>query len=968
MSAIKQAITGTGNIVLGANTLTVAGTSSVSGTNTGDQTSVTGNAGTATALATARNIFNISFDGTANVAGDATNTGHFASIPGTGAAGHFVTQNGTAPTVIAGRSAWYSDGSGVPSFKNGTGTAVTLVRSSDLGTGIATFLATPSSANLAAAVTDETGSGALTFATSPTFTTSIIAGSSTMALLNTTATTINFGGGATTAINVGNSTGDFIVKSGELLPDVNDGTALGSSSKGFSDLFLASGAVINFNNGDVTVTHSSDTLTVAGSTNLTVTSGVTTGSGLAITSSTLSSGKLLSLASTSTTYGTQYGLDVSLTGSYSSSAYTSYGVNVVNSRYGSFGSCTTYGALFTVSNAGSYSNTHYGVSSVVSNYQYGTGTNYGFHTSITNGGSSSTNYGVYSSVSSTATTNYAGWFSAGSGTTNWAIYVSAGDVGTALTTLNCFNTTATTVNAFGAATLLTIGGAGASASMFAPSTLDATSSITGAIRTSGGISAAKALHVGTNINIPTTTASAGIIYQNGTRLMHTYGTSNMFVGVGSGNFTLSGSYNVGIGAACLDEITSGQFNVGFGYNTLSKVSSGTNNTGVGNNTLELISTHNDNTAIGSAAMYQTVGSGNTAIGTHAGRALSGTQTNCTWIGHYSGFTGSTGGLTNATALGYNVQTTASNSVVIGNTSVSATQLAGNVTIIAAGGSGNLTVPGSIEIGHATDTTLARVSAGVLSVEGNQLATRQDLFSPFSKAIYLREEFAGGTSTSGQYGELGWTKTDLNGTGSATMSVTMAGNSHGVCKFTTGTTSGNSTGINLYGPNSNGLGNNFNTTIWEVWYRVKISDITDVSAYIGLFWSNVVTQIDNAGSGSNNKGYFICFDTAITTPDTQWSLKVCDDATGATGNVSTAAFTGAITADTYYTFRMRGDGTGTTYATMYDSTGTIVGSEISVASTNAISNACNLFPQIATRTNAARSMSVDFIGFYHEVTR
>lgn len=38
---------------------------------------------------------------------------------------------------------------------------------SGLGSGVATFLATPSSANLAAAVTDETGSGALVFGTSP---------------------------------------------------------------------------------------------------------------------------------------------------------------------------------------------------------------------------------------------------------------------------------------------------------------------------------------------------------------------------------------------------------------------------------------------------------------------------------------------------------------------------------------------------------------------------------------------------------------------------------------------------------------------------------------------------------------------------------------------------------------------------------------------------------------------------------
>jgi hypothetical protein len=39
---------------------------------------------------------------------------------------------------------------------------------SGLGTGVATFLATPSAANLASAVTDETGSGNLVFATSPT--------------------------------------------------------------------------------------------------------------------------------------------------------------------------------------------------------------------------------------------------------------------------------------------------------------------------------------------------------------------------------------------------------------------------------------------------------------------------------------------------------------------------------------------------------------------------------------------------------------------------------------------------------------------------------------------------------------------------------------------------------------------------------------------------------------------------------
>jgi hypothetical protein len=50
-----------------------------------------------------------------------------------------------------------------------------------LGSGIATFLGTPSSANLAAALTDETGSGAAVFGTSPTISAPTITGAGTIA-------------------------------------------------------------------------------------------------------------------------------------------------------------------------------------------------------------------------------------------------------------------------------------------------------------------------------------------------------------------------------------------------------------------------------------------------------------------------------------------------------------------------------------------------------------------------------------------------------------------------------------------------------------------------------------------------------------------------------------------------------------------------------------------------------------------
>jgi hypothetical protein len=68
----------------------------------------------------------------------------------------------------------------------GTPSAVTLTNATGLpvstgitgfGTGVGTFLATPSSSNLASAVTGETGTGALVFGTSPDFTTGVTIGS-----------------------------------------------------------------------------------------------------------------------------------------------------------------------------------------------------------------------------------------------------------------------------------------------------------------------------------------------------------------------------------------------------------------------------------------------------------------------------------------------------------------------------------------------------------------------------------------------------------------------------------------------------------------------------------------------------------------------------------------------------------------------------------------------------------------------
>jgi len=70
---------------------------------------------------------------------------------------------------------------------------------------LSVFAAT-SSSELAGIISDETGSGSLVFGTSPTITTSLITDSSTFALVNTTATTVNFAGAATT-LNIGAASG-----------------------------------------------------------------------------------------------------------------------------------------------------------------------------------------------------------------------------------------------------------------------------------------------------------------------------------------------------------------------------------------------------------------------------------------------------------------------------------------------------------------------------------------------------------------------------------------------------------------------------------------------------------------------------------------------------------------------------------------------------------------------------------------
>jgi hypothetical protein len=186
---------------------------------------------------------------------------------------------------------------------------------------------------------------------------------------------------------------------------------------------------------------------------------------------------------------------------------------------------------------------------------------------------------------------------------------------------------------------------------------------------------------------------------------NTTGGRNNAIGTNALLKNTTGSENTAIGTFALENNTNGNRNLAIGQQALFTNTEGIKNVALGYVPLYNNTTGSNNNAIGDETLfYNTTGNYNIGIGSQAGLTIS-TGSQNTMIGAQADVASGAGALTNATALGFGAKVSASNTIQLGNTSVTNVKTSGTLT------AGTVTYPNT----HGTNgQVLTTTGSGTLT--------------------------------------------------------------------------------------------------------------------------------------------------------------------------------------------------------------------------------------------------------------
>lgn len=242
------------------------------------------------------------------------------------------------------------------------------------------------------------------------------------------------------------------------------------------------------------------------------------------------------------------------------------------------------------------------------------------------------------------------------------------------------------------------------------STVNLATSVTGVLPIANGGTGSNSknfVDLTTNQTISGSKTFSSDVSVNGVKIGRGLGNNGQNVAIGADALASgTGTRNTAVGYGAMRQYSGTSFdnNSSVGYFNMPSLTTGSGNTSVGAESMLNLLTGTSNTSIGNQSLISVTGSNNVGVGKRSGQTITSGSQN-TIVGTDADVSSAT--LNNATAVGYGAQVTASNSIQLGNSSVT-----------------NLKTSGTITAGAVTYPNTNGTPGQVLTANGNGTASWQ----------------------------------------------------------------------------------------------------------------------------------------------------------------------------------------------------------------------------------------------------